>query len=361
MNNLIQSLTDQSSSYYRAAVVCSIISLVNIIFVLVMFLLIRKKVFNFFYNLGIYLLLSDIPLMVTSLFDQEVLSSELYCNIVGAFRVYSNTSIAIWNILICWTVHYTIKGNLSEQSLRKYTGRFILAGFIVPIFLGVIPIFTHGYTVTFTSCWISTRLKTWDQYLINALCYWGIIIISLLTVTVFSFRIIKFLKNYAISEVSGELYALGVYPIVFILCNAADIFDRVYLTVETEPIVFVAYIHIIMRQLQGFFHGMVLLLNPRVRAEVRGLCKGNDKSTASTFKEEVSFVVASKHNSNHDSVKEIPPEISDDSMTISLQPASVGQNQRLLNKYFRVRASSKDLPEKNNDDSSQKSFMSDTT
>ena len=355
---------EDHTAYHRASVICSIISLVTTALVLLTYYLIRKKVANFFYNLGICLLLADIPLLVTSVLDAEALSEPVFCNIIGPLRVYSNTSIAIWNVLICWTVHSTIKDNLSEDDLQGYRRRFLLIGFVLPIVFGVLPFATEGYIETFTSCWISTKARQWEQFLMNAICYWVPILGCLTYVAVITFRVIKFLKKFAISEVSGEFYALGLYPVVFLLCNMADIFDRVYITLGMDLIVWIAYTHVIMRQLQCFFYGVVFLFNPRVREEIVALFKRPDFSQ---LKSDVSFVVNS--NSKHSSMKDEvgTPDERQETVMLSLQPGSIAEeekvlDQKLLSKYFQMRtATEAEDNMKKTDESSIKSFLSDTT
>lgn len=337
-------------AYFQAGYICSIVSLVTITITLFLLFLIRKRFFNFFYSLGVYLLIADLPIIVTSFHDPSNLdpSNTLYCNIIGPLRVYSNISVAVWNLLIIWTVFFTVKHNLVEEDLRIYLPRFLALGYLLPWIFAILPIFIVGYEKKFTSCWIGTSTHPWATQLINAACYWGIILLCLILVVIVSIWTVRFLLRFEIHEISGEFYALGLYPVVFILCNAADVFDRVYISFGAEAIVWIAYTHVVMRQLQGFFHGMVFMLNPRVRSEIVKmiLCdKSADPKKVKSFTKEI-------HGAEFQ--KQLLHE-SDGFVHLSMQQPLPLENEVVISKYFKIRGSTHEAYS----NSSQNSFLSD--
>lgn len=263
------------------SLICTTFSVVFIAISLFVYFLLRKRIGNFFINLGVYLLICDLPMLLSSYYiytDTDSIS-DTSCNVLGVLREFSSVSCMFWNSLMMWTVYKTIRYNLDESYLVSKKFLFMLIGYGVPLTLSIIPIFFHEYKSYFIYCWIDVTPGVFSQEVLFTLAFAVPLLVSLFLSFMYYIRTFLYMRQFDIEEISGEFYALSLFPIVLMTCNTASIIDRMYDTyIDSDGVEWLGYLHVIMRQSQAFFNCLVFLLNPKVLYEIKRKCTRRNRA-----------------------------------------------------------------------------------
>src|SRR5438067_1846720 len=135
--------------------ISGILSLLCIMMSSLVFMIIQKRVPSFFARLTIYLLIADIPLLISSFFGIPVAAtvSTMHCDLMSFTLQFSNLSTSFWNLIIIWTVYHTVRYSLMEEELDAYRKKFLVISYLIPTVIALIPIVVHWGTSS--SCWIN--------------------------------------------------------------------------------------------------------------------------------------------------------------------------------------------------------------
>lgn len=231
---------------------------------------------NFFFMLGIFLILCDLPLLLSSYY--LTIMDDRPCKIIGPLREFSSISVMFWNAIMMWTLFKTVRFNLDEDYLHSYKARFLLLGYGLPIIISTILIYACPYKAHYLFCWIEYEDDTYEKVLFWAV--FGIpLAISVIISTQYYIRTFIYLRKFDIQQISGEFYAFALYPIVLLSCNAFSVIDRLYSTLfpDEEVPLWIVNVHVLTRQAQCLLNCLVFIFNPTVRRQMsralRRCCK----------------------------------------------------------------------------------------
>mgnify|MGYP000890676384 CR=1 FL=1 len=264
---------------FHLGIIISSLSLVSLAAVLVLFIVVRRRVSNFFVKLGIYLMLADVPMLISAFFDVTTgTEPPIICDLTAIFRQYSNLSTMLWNVLIVWTVYTTIVNNLVEEHMLIFKRKFLLATLIVPLLFAILPVAVGKYEGSNSSCWISTSISTRAEFILYDGTYLLSLFVSIIFIVRYYIRMIIFLKEYTIEEVSGEFYALSLFPIVLIIVNIPDVASRLYVIIsESQSARWTEFVQVGLRMSQVFINSVLFTLNPKVWIALRRFCNRRKK------------------------------------------------------------------------------------
>ena len=255
------------------SVACTLLSSIFMIVILSSYFFLRKRGLNFFFELGVLVIIAYIPLILSSFVISN--SEGTLCNIFGPLRVYSNISLVFWIGIFARTVQVTVKKNLEERDLTPWKLNYLLIGFVPGVLSAVVPFTGGGYALINDYCWINLSINEdfYDWFLMLGF-YILPKIIGIIVVIAFVIDTLLYLRKFTICRTSPEFRLLVIYPIIFVLSNPVDLFVRVYSTAlrQTVPS-WLTLVYILLRQLQGFFYCLVFALSPKFRVGTRRLCK----------------------------------------------------------------------------------------
>lgn len=329
------------NSIYNWGMICGVLSLISVLVASLVFIIIKGRVSTFFAKLSLYLVLADVPFLVTSFFGIPVTSptSMFHCGTASVTLQFSNLSTIFWNIIIIWTVFHTVRYSLQEEDLLSYKKKFLALSYLVPIIIAVIPLFVHLGTKS--SCWVELSSEMTPEYYIYNGFYLFSFIVGSLFILGYYIRLVVFLREFTIEEVSGEFYKLMVFPIILLIVNAPDATNRVlriFFDINVAP--WVVTTQILLRQSQALCNSIIFLLSPRVRSGIRRYLRSRRRKrqqlihSQSSIRESSDNHLNTAHDDDADSVSSVDHSITPYMYVDKSVPRRFTDHPELISKIF---------------------------
>ena len=256
---------------YSISLICTLCSIIGVSFILFTFLLIKETRSNFFFNMGLYLAVSDLFLAISSLnFIDPIELNQQMCNTFGLFREFALLSSFIWTSLISWSVYKSIRDNLADDDLFAARRYYIFIGYVPPLLMALILMLFDDYGPSWIFCWLNPKKDgyLWKTILLLYLPFF----VSFTLNMIWFVKSYRYLKKYIVEKVSFEFWRLLMYPLISFTCNIGGfvyVLERIYdypkSQDEIQFIYYLRYYHLITRQLQGLLTAIAYGLNYQVR------------------------------------------------------------------------------------------------
>jgi len=246
--------SDPSNSFalVLTAVITSSLSLVSSIVILTTFLTSRRIRENAFFFWVFHLAIVDFFLSMGSLFNWFK-ATDIQCTLFSVFTGYG--IMGSYTIVTCIALFLlkTIKREINESIIYTKKHKIITGIYIIITILCIGPIFTSSYGVGTVFCWLKTDINVASLFWTTIEYYIPIAI---------SIPMITYLYYKTYREVTSDKFhpksirVLLLIPLLYIITNYFAVADRI-LSYPEDSSLFVKIGHILMRQLQGFYHCII--------------------------------------------------------------------------------------------------------
>jgi len=233
-------------------VITSSLSLLGSVLVLTTFLVSRRARENIFFLWVFHLSISDCFLSIGSLFNWDK-ADEFECNLFSVITGCGLIGSFMFITYIALFLYKSTQEGLAQSFIETKKWQIIGVSYLLIVILAFGPLFTSSYGKGAEFCWLkidfSIASLTW-----TTIEYYIPIVTSVPLISVLYYRTYK---NAADERFQAKSIRIFLYiPLLYILANVLAVTDRVLAyTDNTSTPVKVG--HIILRQLQGFYHCII--------------------------------------------------------------------------------------------------------
>lgn len=248
----------------------------------------------FTFKLVVYLATADLLYSSSNPYSAYLLplyATPSVCLPQAILITYSSVSIVFWTSSIPLTLYLVLVSNRSN--IPKYDKYYLLAGFIFPIIIALLPLTTDSYHRNETEtlrCWITPGDRTSDiiwRSLSFYLPMWVIVVWYFYAYK----KIVRAIKNDVFLrkfEHEGKIIfirRLYLYPLVSICCYTVSTTLHILMYVDPKfQNFYVSVINSSLNNISGILHTVIYLYNPIIRAKLfRSSVNGNESSYHSVY------------------------------------------------------------------------------
>lgn len=262
---------------YDARLICSSISIVGALFIIVVYFSMKRLRNLFAFRLIMYLSSSDLLFSAAMLLG-PLDSSQATCKIQAFALTLFGLSTVFWTLGIALTMYLVVLSK--SRNLEIHEGKMVLLCYGLPIVVAVFPFLTDSYGESLEWCWLRSNSDghiwelviffgpLWTAFVINTYCYWeirqylGQVLDELVGIT-----------DEERQEKHKVVSRLKWYPWVLLCCWLAGTVDCIYSFVKPEQPVFVlVLLHYALGSLQGTGNALVYGCNTTVMSELKQVC-----------------------------------------------------------------------------------------
>jgi len=239
-------------SIILTGVITSSLSLLGSILVLTTFLVSRRARENIFFLWVFNLSIADCLLSIGSLFNWDK-ADEFECNLFSVATGCGLIGSFMFIAYIALFLYKSTQRDLEESFIETKKWQIIGSTYFLMAILSIGPLFTKSYGKGAEFCWLKTDLSasslTW-----TIIEYYIPIITSVPLISVLYY---KTYRNAADERFQAKSIRIFLYiPLLYIFANLFAVTDRVLAYTDNSSDL-VKILHIISRQLQGFYHCII--------------------------------------------------------------------------------------------------------
>ena len=268
---------DQEMLVYDARLVCSSLSIVGALFVMVVYFSLSKLRSLFAFRLIMYLSSCDLLFSAAMLLGPLTGSSSL-CKVQAVVITLFGLASVLWTVGIALTMYVVVMSR--SRGVEMHEAKMVLVCYGLPVLVAVLPFLTHSYGENLEWCWIEADREglvwqavvfygpLWVAFVVNTYCYWAIrhflgkVLDELVGVT-----------DEEREEKRKVVRRLQWYPWVLLFCWLVGTVDCIYTYAKPEkPLFELALLHYALGSLQGAGNALVYGCNSTVLGELRKLC-----------------------------------------------------------------------------------------
>jgi len=267
----------QERLVYDARLVCSSISIVGALFVMVVYFSLSRLRAMFAFRLIMYLSSCDLLFSAAMLLGPLDGSSSL-CKVQAVVITVFGLATVLWTVAIALTMYLVVMSR--SRNVEMHEAKMALVCYGLPVLVAVLPFLTHSYGENLQWCWLETDHEgsiwqvavfygpLWAAFVVNTYCYWAI--------RHFLVQVLDDLVGVT-DEERGEkrkvVNRLKWYPWVLFFCWLVGTVDCIYLYARPhEPLFVLVLLHSALGSLQGAGNALVYGCNATVVGELKKLC-----------------------------------------------------------------------------------------
>ncbi|KAL4502394.1 hypothetical protein ABPG72_011981 [Tetrahymena utriculariae] len=306
---------NQSHGYEESLLIIEIttntLSLLGSSFIVLMYLC-NKDLQTFAFKLVFLLSISDIILGFGRMFNFESIITQDYtpedgvkCQVQSFLVNFGGLSTIITTMAISWSLCQSVVYGINH--LDDYSKYYYIVIFVFPLIISIIPLATGDYGASGISCWISghkdgpysIRTLLWRLFLFYIPLWLSIIynFINYLRIRKFVYSL--FVDNTEASKQHKQIIRkLTLYPLIMVICYLFATINRVYQFFEENEIEAIAYLHMSLAGLQGFFNSLVYGFNKQIKSKICKSCITQKKKDKQPEKDVVEYSSKSSIDEN---------------------------------------------------------------
>jgi hypothetical protein len=268
---------DQEMLVFDARLICSAVSIVGALFVMVVYFCMSKLRSLFAFRLIMYLSSCDLLFSAAMLLGPQE-DSNVLCKVQAVMITLFGLATVLWTVGIALIMYLVVLSR--SRNVEMHEGKMVLVCYGLPCLVAVLPFITNSYGENLEWCWIEADHygpvwqvavfygPLWVAFVVNTYCYWEI--------RHFLHQVLDELVGVTDEERQEKrkvVSRLKWYPWVLLFCWLIGTVDCIYTYARPdEPLFALALLHYALGSLQGAGNAFVYGCNSTVWGELKKLC-----------------------------------------------------------------------------------------
>ena len=246
--------TSVSQGILFTAIISSGFGLLGSVLILTTYFVSRRVQLNQFFFWVFHLGIADFFLAMGSFYDwTNAQSTE--CTLFSMMTGFGLIGSYVFISCVALFLYKNLKRELPKSLIQTKRTHIVISTYIIILILIIGPIFTNSYGVGAEYCWLNTGPDmgtanlVWtiiEYYIPIAFCLPYITILYVLT----------YKEATSDNPETVKIRRLLWVPLLYVLVNCFALGDRLFKNEGYQPGAF-KYMHILFRQLQGFYHAVI--------------------------------------------------------------------------------------------------------
>lgn len=263
--------------------ICNCLSLLSSISIILIYIF-YKSLRTFSFQLIVCMSISDI---IRAVGFELSPNNDITCKVQGILTNFGGLSSIIWSSIIAYSMYAVIV--LENINIRKYRFYFVIAAYLVPMILTLLPLSTNSVGPAEGWCWFKNDEY---EYIWRIGSFYALLIIAISFNCFCYYKVIKDVNDdldmlkessHEVSTKSSFLKRLNYYPVVLIICYLPVLVKRLYELSTDSSIYWLTLLSAITTSTIGFFNAIVYGFTEHVKETIFSTCRKRRSSVVDSF------------------------------------------------------------------------------